>query len=466
MLKEKEGYVRNFMSFLDVWMAWMAYHISLSVLYKELAFIVNKDILITNIIILVIWLALSKALRLNEIYRSRPVSAILYACVIQGIAGVATLALFMLLFNLYYPGFKILVLFGILSIVLSFYTKLLIYKTFKIARRRGFNTRNVIFICDKSGASLLNSIHRHYEWGYVIVRILGDEDIKKQFGHIYQVSDRDTADLDSLIGGRKIDEVIYACEYTHLSDVQAVMDSCAEVGVTFRLFSPFLNMLKTRTHIQYLNTQALLTMSNTPNDTFGMHVKRLIDIVVSLVGIIILSPLFVSVALVVKLGSRGPVFFSQKRVGLRGRHFKVHKFRTMVVDAEKLKNELMDRNEMDGPVFKIANDPRITRCGRFLRKTSLDELPQFFNVLFGDMSIVGPRPPLPSEVEQYERWQLRRLSMRPGITCLWQIAPNRNDISFEEWMRMDMEYIDNWSIRLDFILILKTIRTVFRADGK
>ncbi|HHU57440.1 MAG TPA: sugar transferase, partial [Bacteroidales bacterium] len=140
-------------------------------------------------------------------------------------------------------------------------------------------------------------------------------------------------------------------------------------------------------------------------------------------------------------------------------------FRTMVVNAEELREELMEQNEMDGPVFKITHDPRVTRVGRFLRKTSLDELPQFFNVLMGEMSVVGPRPPLPDEVREYERWQLRRLSMKPGITCIWQVS-GRNNIPFEEWMRMDLEYIDTWSLKLDFVLFLKTIRTMVRGDGK
>jgi lipopolysaccharide/colanic/teichoic acid biosynthesis glycosyltransferase len=178
-----------------------------------------------------------------------------------------------------------------------------------------------------------------------------------------------------------------------------------------------------------------------------------------------LSPVYFLLALAIKIDSKGPVFFKQKRVGLRGRKFIVYKFRTMVTNAEELKEKLMQQNEMDGPVFKMTNDPRITRVGRFLRKTSLDELPQFFNVLIGDMSVIGPRPPLPDEVRQYERWQLRRLSMKPGITCIWQVS-GRNNIPFDEWMKMDLEYIDNWSLKLDFIIFLKTIRTMIRGDGK
>jgi len=160
-----------------------------------------------------------------------------------------------------------------------------------------------------------------------------------------------------------------------------------------------------------------------------------------------------------------PIFFKQKRVGLRGRTFYMYKFRTMVTNAEELQASLMKYNEADGPAFKIKNDPRITKIGGFLRKSGLDELPQFINVLIGDMSLVGPRPPVPDEVKQYERWQLRRLSMKPGITCTWQIKPNRNEISFEDWMKMDLQYIDNWSNKLDLMLFLKTIKTMIKGGG-
>lgn len=466
MLREKERYVRNFIGFLDVWMAWLSYHITLSVLYNELTFVVSKDLLLSNIFIFVIWYGLSKAFHLNEIYRSRPYGVILYNCIGQGVIGTALLAFILVSFNLYYPGPKIFGVFAMMSILLCFAFKYVIYSFFKVIRKRGMNIRNVIFYGDKSGLNLLEMIHNRYEWGYHIEGIIGDETLRKRFGDIYPVYDRETVDFDALISDKTIDEVIYACEYDNMREVKALMASCHEIGVTFRLNSPFLNMLTSNTHIHFFDAHAVLTVSNTPNDLLTMKVKRLFDVVVSGCAIVVLLPVFFLITLMIKLDSKGPVLFSQKRIGLRGRSFLVHKFRTMVVNADAMKQSLMDQNEMDGPVFKIANDPRITKIGRFLRKTSLDELPQFFNVLLGDMSIVGPRPPVPGEVEQYERWQLRRLSMRPGITCLWQIAPSRNDISFDEWMQLDMEYIDNWSLRLDFIIILKTVRTVLRADGK
>ncbi|MFZ4414720.1 MAG: sugar transferase, partial [Bacteroidales bacterium] len=166
----------------------------------------------------------------------------------------------------------------------------------------------------------------------------------------------------------------------------------------------------------------------------------------------------------IKMETKGPVFFKQERVGFHGRIFTMYKFRTMILHSAELKKELENRNEADGPVFKIKNDPRITKMGAFLRRTSLDEFPQFLNVLMGEMSVVGPRPPVPEEVALYERPQLRRLSVKPGITCIWQVS-GRNQIGFDEWMKLDLQYIDNWSLKLDILLILKTINAIYRRTG-
>lgn len=176
-------------------------------------------------------------------------------------------------------------------------------------------------------------------------------------------------------------------------------------------------------------------------------------------------PIFLLIILLIKATSKGPAFFIQERCGLYGRTFSLIKFRTMVNNAEQLKEKLQKDNEADGPVFKIHHDPRITRLGKFLRKTSLDELPQLLNVLLGHMSLVGPRPPLPDEVKKYEPWQRRRLSMKPGLTCTWQVN-GRNTLNFERWMRLDLEYIDQWSLTLDTKILLKTIKEVFSFHGQ
>ena len=191
---------------------------------------------------------------------------------------------------------------------------------------------------------------------------------------------------------------------------------------------------------------------------------RLTDIFLAALALLILSPVLLLLMILVKATSHGPVFFVQKRVGLRGRHFPLIKFRSMVVNAEEIKDSLHHLNEMSGPVFKIKNDPRVTPVGKFLRKTSLDELPQLINVLLGHMSLVGPRPPLPKEVEKYEPWQRRRLSVRPGITCIWQIS-GRNNIDFDRWMKMDLSYIDTWSYMRDWYIMFKTIPAVLFHKG-
>jgi len=216
--------------------------------------------------------------------------------------------------------------------------------------------------------------------------------------------------------------------------------------------------------LEEFNSIPFLSFNPTSHTETAIVIKRGIDIFLALLLITLTAPFFVFIALAIKLTSPGPVFFKQVRCGLNGRRFNILKFRTMVVNAAALKSELEELNEVSGPVFKIKKDPRVTATGRFLRKFSLDEIPQFINVLKGDMSIVGPRPPIPSEVRKYDLWQRRRLSVRPGITCLWQIN-GRNGIDFEEWMKLDLEYIDKWNLSLDMKIILKTIPSVLKGTG-
>ena len=210
---------------------------------------------------------------------------------------------------------------------------------------------------------------------------------------------------------------------------------------------------------------SFLTFTNVPYSIAALALKKVMDVFLSLSMLIALSPFMLLIAISVILTSRGPVIYKQARVGLRGRQFNLYKFRTMVLNADDLLKELESRNEMDGPTFKIREDPRITTVGKILRKTGLDELPQLFNVLKGEMSLIGPRPPLEKETRMYKRWQLRRLSVKPGLSCFWQIKPERNSIKFEKWMELDLAYIDNWSLRLDFIILLKTLKTVFQRSG-
>ncbi len=448
----------------------ISYFFSVYIHYRSsyaspLSLLFSRDLLLSFVIIAIIWSFIETSFKLNEVYRSRPYSYILILHTLENVIGVSFFVLSMIIFGLPNYGRSVLFLFCILSVALSFGGKVLFYHMLRYYRKRGRNVRKVIVLCDRSGQRLLAQIRRHYEWGYNVVAVIGDDYMVEKYGGLLPVCKIDSVDLSELLT-QDIDDFIYAREDINSHDISQLLDICTDYGITFRLYSTFMNRVSASAYVRYFDTNAVLTISNTPTNYVGLLVKRFIDIVFSLGVILVGLPFFLIVMLLIKLDSKGPVFFKQKRSGLKGQLFEVYKFRTMVVNAEELKKELMDKNEMDGPAFKMENDPRITRVGRLLRKSGIDEFPQFLNVLFGDMSIVGPRPPLPAEVEQYERWQMRRLAMRPGITCIWQVAPNRNSISFDDWMKMDMEYIDNWSLTLDFLLIFKTVGTIFRADGK
>ncbi|GAA0753121.1 sugar transferase [Clostridium sartagoforme] len=208
-----------------------------------------------------------------------------------------------------------------------------------------------------------------------------------------------------------------------------------------------------------INEQEIIEIERKESAIYNIS-KRALDIIASTLGLIILSPILLVVAILIKLESKGPAIFSQKRIGLNKKEFKMYKFRSMVQNAEELKEKLAKKNEMSGPMFKMKNDPRVTKVGKFIRKTSIDELPQLINVLKGEMSLVGPRPSLPKEVLKFEPWMLKRLSVKPGLTCYWQVS-GRNNIDFENWMKLDLQYVNDRSFWLDLKLILKTAGVLF-----
>ena len=271
-------------------------------------------------------------------------------------------------------------------------------------------------------------------------------------------------DLPEILLNQPIQQVFLSARLWREPQIRPIAELCENLGVRFSITANFLDIRHGKAIVQDLGGWSVLTFTQTPTSGVALGVKRLLDVLVSGLGLLLLSPMLSLVALLVKLQDGGPVLFIQERVGLYGRLFPMYKFRTMVVDAEKKRQEVAHLNEMDGPVFKITHDPRITRLGAFLRKTSLDEFPQLWNVLTGDMSLVGPRPPIMSEVRQYEHWQRRRLSMKPGITCIWQVS-GRNEVDFQTWMKMDLEYIDNWSLLLDLKLFLMTLPVVLLRRG-
>ncbi len=270
--------------------------------------------------------------------------------------------------------------------------------------------------------------------------------------------------LPELLRRHVIDEVIFAVAKDELDKLEETFLVCEEEGVRTRLLLSFFPHVMSKVYLERLSELPLLTFSATPENEYLLLLKRLLDFLMALVLLVLLSPLLLLLAALTKLTSHGPVLYRQTRCGLGGRKFTVYKFRSMRPGADLRREELAALNEMDGPVFKIRNDPRCTAVGRFMRKLSLDELPQLFNILKGDMSFVGPRPPLPEEVEKYEPWQRRRLRMQPGLTCLWALE-GRSQLSFRRWMELDLEYIDSWSPSLDWKILLKTIPAVLLGRG-
>jgi len=272
------------------------------------------------------------------------------------------------------------------------------------------------------------------------------------------------ADVPRLLRERVVDEVVFAVNREELERMEELLLLCEEEGVRTRVQLQVFPHLYSQVYLEHLYHIPLLTFSNAPADELRLLVKRVLDFLAAALMLAVLSPLLALLALAVKLTSAGPALFRQERCGLGGRRFSLYKFRSMAMDADLRKEELAALNEADGPVFKMRNDPRCTPLGRWMRKFSLDELPQLWNVLKGDMSFVGPRPPLPEEVEKYERWQRRRLRMRPGLTCLWALE-GRSRLSFKRWMQLDLDYIDTWSLWLDLKIFLKTIPRVLTGRG-
>lgn len=269
--------------------------------------------------------------------------------------------------------------------------------------------------------------------------------------------------LEQLVLGGQVDAVFVTTEPGEQSVAPQLLDLARKMGVTIHVVPGNIGVSSVL-EVARLNGFPTIVYRATPYRYTAMALKRGGDFVGALLLTLVTLPIMLAAALAVGLDSRGPVLFKQVRSGRSGRRFMLYKFRTMTCDAEKKKASLWNRNEMSGPVFKIKDDPRITAIGKFLRKYSIDELPQLFNVIAGDMSLVGPRPPLPSEVMGYEPWQRRKLSVRPGLTCLWQVN-GRNAIDFNDWMRLDLEYIDSWSPALDLKILARTIPTVLKGSG-
>lgn len=454
---------------IDIFSIALAFQISyLLHNFKEGGFFFQDiDLLRLFLLLLPLWILILYLIKVAEIPRTKRYRVLFLEYLQSAILLFFIFTFIYFAFDLYpIPRIFIveLIFFGLFIL---FFARLLEYKVFKIYRSQGYNSINIVLIADDSSEEFIEKLLYHKEWGYRIFAIFTEsENLKEKYEKkIIILPGKFMKVLNDLMEVDLIDEVLYLKSKAVPGEVREIIRSCEEVGVTFKLKIKESRIKLTNAFKSEIADEKFLTFTNIPHNPYQLAIKKLMDITVSLTVIILFSPVFIIIALLVKLTSRGPVIFKQARVGLRGRPFNLYKFRTMVANAEAIRKQLGDKNEVDGPVFKIKDDPRVTKIGKFLRKTGLDELPQLFNVLKGEMSLIGPRPPLQSETLQYKRWQLRRLSVKPGLSCFWQIKPERNSIRFDKWMELDLAYIDNWSIRLDLLILVKTVGTVFKRTG-
>ena len=335
----------------------------------------------------------------------------------------------------------------------------------RYVRAKGYNYRTVLIVgTNPSAMDLADSIDHHRFWGFKILGFVAHpenlEDVPADCRPLLGTID----DIPNIVDENVVDDVLFCVGRRDLDRFEDLFLALHEQGIRTRFALNLFPHTKARARMEDVDGMPVLTFSTAPESWLPLVSKRALDVLLSLFVVVLGLPVIAAIVASLKLTQGGAVLYTQTRCGLNGRRFKLYKFRTMIEDAEERQQELLHLNEMDGPVFKLSKDPRVTRFGRFLRRFSLDELPQLWNVLKGDMSLVGPRPPIPDEVRQYQRWQRRRLSMKPGLTCLWQIS-GRNQVDFDRWMRLDLEYIDSWSPWLDMKILLKTVPAVLTGRG-
>jgi len=468
MLKEKNSIFRKIQLFFDVALTVLSFFAAYLVKTMDLPLVKPADHLIHYMpllyMILPVWPLL---LYLTGGYESIRVKSLGRAVLpaLKAVVWGGAVLMVMTFLAKYDTSRSLVIIFLFLNALFLSLARAATYYFFHSIRRRGLNYRSVLVVgTGERARNFIHTIRDHAEWGLTAVGFV-DVDPASVGKRMMGLDVLGTIDeIPDLLTTRQVDEIVCVGPKSWHGHIEKIVQQCEDIGVTVRIACDFYKVKHSRVDFESLGQWPLLTISPPPHYGELYVIKRACDIVVSLVLLVLTSPLLVLISLAIKLTSRGPVFFKQIRCGMNGRKFNLLKFRTMVTGADRLKEKLSHVNEMSGPVFKASNDPRITPVGRFLRKYSLDEFPQFINVLKGDMSIVGPRPPVPSEVGQYEYGQRRRLSVNPGITCLWQVN-GRNKVGFSDWVKLDLEYIDRWSLWLDLKIILKTIPAVLRGTG-
>lgn len=402
----------------------------------------------TLLFIVVLWLAIFKLVGLYE-DKKRPELFDELAMVLLSVSIAAlTLLGFLFLYRGLWFSRLVIVNAWAVSVILLMASRLVIFWGVRIKYLLGFGLKRVLIIgAGEMGQTLAQRFGANKALGYIPVMVLGD-----------------TSGIKNIIKSKKIDEIIFATTNLPYQKILDLITECEVLKVSFRIVPGILEIIASRVNIEEVGGIPLISVSEIGLRGVKAAVKRTNDVIFSAVLLALVSPILFLAALFIKLDSRGPVFITQERVGKEGQTFPMLKFRSMVKDADALFPKLAPLSEVDGHIFKMKNDPRMTRVGRFIRRFSIDELPQLINVFLGQMSLVGPRPPLPREVANYSPWHLKRLRVSPGITGLWQVS-GRSLLPFEDMVRLDIYYIENWSLWLDFKILLRTIPVTLSAYG-
>ena len=427
------------------------------------------------LIIVIVWYVAFNSFNTYASYRRRTFREIFWSMVKAASTAMVFLLLFMYIFKISDVSRIMLGIFFLLDIGLLASSKCMVYTSLQRYRKKGFNVRNVLIVGSRDRSKdVIDAIEKQTGAGF---RVLGCVETDPALvgtsinNHLRVMGTTD--EIEEILREEIVDELVFAMPLKEISGVEDIIAMALEMGISVRIIPDWqINHLLERSAIATMSIEDFLGIASvslrvtSPSDV-DVLIKNVFDFAFSGIVLIICLPLFLVIFCAIKIISPGPVFFKQERSSLNGRLFTLYKFRTMIPNAEYQLEDLRALNEADGPVFKINRDPRVIPfVGTLLRKTSLDELPQLINVIRGEMSLVGPRPPIPAEVEKYKWWQRRRLSMKPGLTCIWQCTSNRNDLNFDEWMKMDLAYIDSWSLWLDFKIILRTIKVILMWQGR
>jgi exopolysaccharide biosynthesis polyprenyl glycosylphosphotransferase len=469
MTDSKSHLLRRLLIILDCCLSVLSFavisHIYMAFIGTEAAVLQNMHLLIILVPSVIVSM---QAFGAYDRFNSFQVSSFLFLVSKALLASLFVTLLFVFVLDLNYVSRGLIGFFYLLTFVIIVANRLfLIWWYFKKSIEKESNYLKILIIGTGERAQrLTKELKTQHEWGVTVVGYL-DTDASR-VGQEVNTGVRvlgTVNDISIVLRNHVVEEVILALPRSLMNDVAMIATACEEEGVQFLVMSDLYDLNASRISLTRMGTIPLLRFEPVALDTGKLVVKRMFDLVLTLLAMPLIAPLMACIALAIKLDDGGPVFFVQERVGFHKRRFSMIKFRTMCVDAEKKMKEIEHLNEAEGPIFKMKNDPRVTRVGHFLRKTSLDEIPQLLNVLRGHMSLIGPRPMSLRDVDLFDRGiQRKRFSVRPGLTCIWQIS-GRSDLPFEKWLELDLEYIDNWSLWLDVKILVLTIPAVMKGSG-